>query len=431
MVHPCADVGRGWSRFEGYRSFLLSVHCYMVKNPDARYFNDSGHLGLWNPQPPQGQDPRLTSSDLASLAVQSPYILMLPRSNAKTGSHSSRNTPAGDELPELPLLLRVALYSAWWRELRGADGDKQKSHQNRVLSFTLSRAGGDAGIAHTARQQLFDAIVRSNRSKFTPELRDYVARTGDQGFFKNWTSTEMKTMALSNSTVDKSLMPLWMQSLIDRDSIARKKMFTPRNASPGSTASATAPMGTPRRLRVSCADATAANSGASTPRGPDRFPWKYVDETEVRESPRDVNFVLGRHFPKRNRTLVPARDLIAHVEFTGWSYPEFEATSRGKYSFDQLRDFDAAGLPRLGHGRSVVSSQPGVFARSFHRLDKRDFQSSLDNFQVSAPSAPPLWPALCAFLQADRARRRIMSRALGASNRCLRPTRGLAAPGCV
>ena len=344
----------------------------MVKNPDARYFNGSGELGLWSPeQPPRGEHTQLTCSDLSSLAVQSPYLLMSPQ---RGGSYSSRNTPAGDELPGILLLLRIALYSAWWRALRGVDDDKKKSHQNKVLSFALSGGDGDAH-AHTARQQLFDAVARSNQSKFSPELRDYVGRTGNQGFFKNWTSSEMKTMALSNSTVDNALLPLWMQGLIDKDSVMRKNMFTPQ-----STSANTLSMGTPRRLRVNPSDVAASNK---TPRGPDRFPWKYVNEEAINEPPKDVNFVLGREWPKRNRTLVPAGDLCAHIEFTGWSYPEFEATSRGKYSFDQLRDLDAAGLPRKGHGRSVVASEPGVFARSFHRLDKRDFQTSLDNFQVS------------------------------------------------
>ena len=344
----------------------------MVKNPDARYFNGSGQFGLWSPeQPPRGEHTRLTYADLSSLAVQSPYLLMLPQ---KGGSYSIRNTPAGDELPGILLLLRIALYSAWWRELRGVDDDKKKSHQNKLLSFALSGGDGDAN-AHTARQQLFDAVVRSNQSKFSPELKDYVGRTGSQGFFKNWTSSEMKTMALSNSTVDSALVPLWVQGLIDKDSVMRKNIFTPR-----STSATTLSMGTPRRLRVHPSDVAAPNK---TSRGPDRFPWKHVNGEAINEPPKDVNFVLGREWPKRNRTLVPASDLCAHIEFTGWSYPEFEATSRGKYSFDQLRDLDAAGLPRKGNGRSVVASEPGVFARSFHRLDKRDFQTSLDNFQVS------------------------------------------------
>jgi len=339
---------------------------------------------------------RLTCSDLSSLAVQSPYLLMSPQGGG--GSYSSRNTPAGDELPGILLVLRIALYSAWWRELRGVDDDQKKSHQNKVLSLALSGGDGDAN-AHTARQQLFDAVVRSKQSKFSPELRDYVGRTGNQGFFKNWTNSEMKSMALSNSTVDSALMPLWMQGLIDKDSVIRKNMFTPR-----STADTTLSMGTPRRLHVNPSDVAASNQ---TPRGPHRFPWKYVNEEAINDPPKDVNFVLGREWPKRNRTLVPAGDLCAHIEFTRWSYPEFEATSRGKYSFDQLRDMDAAGLPRKGHGRSVVASEPGVFARSFHRLDKRDFQTSLDNFQVSlfffvalGSRLPPAVSLLCPALRA-------------------------------
>ena len=358
-------------RFAGYKNFMLSVHCHMAKSPDVRYFNDSENLGLWRPEPPRGQQTRLTSSDLASLAVQAPYLLMLSK---RQGSHSSRMTPAGDELPGVKMLLRISLYSAWWRKLRGAESDERKSHQNQALAFALFGGAGN-NSAHTTRVQLLDAVVQANQSKFTPEMRAFVHRTGTTGFSKNWTSMELKTMALSNGTLDRSLIPMWMQSLIDKEAVERKKMVTPFSQ-------LSSPVGTPRTFRVRFQPSE--RSGETTPRALARFPWKQFDKEMVQLPLQDVNAILCRNFPKRNRVLVPAQDLNAHAEFTGWSYPEFEATSRAKYDFDKIRDFDAAGLPRKGGGRAVVASQPGVFARSFARLNQRDFcTAELDNFQVT------------------------------------------------
>ena len=370
--------------FMGYKNFMLSVHCHMVRHPDNRYFNDTGKLNLWTAKPLQEQDPRLSSKDLASLGVQAPYILMFIKTR---GSASGMASAAGDELPGVELLLSIALYSAWWREMRGDDGDTQKAQQSRALACALSKGASDAG-ACKARQQLLDAVMRANQTRFTPELRDYVGRTGNEGFFKNWTSTEMKTMALSDGVLGLSLVPVWMQMLIDKEGVARKDMFATQS-NPSITPRFSlhlSPMATPRTPRVRFQDASRTTSGVSTPRTVRGYPWTAVDDLNKLSQPvaRDVNFVLGRQFPQRNRVLVPAGDLNAHVEYTGWSYPEFEATSRHKFDWDanDAKNFDAAGLPRKGGGRGVVASQPGVFARSFTPYNKRDFQTSLDNFKA-------------------------------------------------
>ena len=366
---------------------MLSVHCHMVRHPDVRYFNDTWKLGLWNVEPPTGQDGRLSSRDLASLAVQTPYILMVI---TKRGSDSRRETAADDELPSVEVLLRIALYSTWWRDLRDVENDKEKARQNRALAESLAagaaEGGGDAA-ARGARQQLFDAVARANRSSFSPEQRDYVRRTSNQGFFKNWTSTEMKTMALSDGVLGLSLVPLWIQSLIDKEGVARKEMFSKANTPLLTPRSILSPMATPRTPRVRFQDVSRESSSIiSTPRTVRGYPWTVLEDLKGKPQPvaRDVNFVLGRQFPQRNRVLVPAGDLNAHIEYTGWSYPEFEATSRHKFDWEanDEKNFDAAGLPRKGGGRGVVASQPGVFARNFTPYNKADFQTSVDNFQV-------------------------------------------------
>jgi len=388
-VHACVRVRAcvtlpHFPRFLGYKTFMLSVHCYMVRNPDVRYFDDTGHLGLWTVV--QGQITKLTRADLASLAVQSPYILMMPRTD---GSFSSRAAPFGDELPGIQVLLRIALYSAWWRDLRSAEDDTKKANQNRALAYALSE--GSAG-EHATRQQLLDAVALANQSKFSPELREYVGRTGNEGFFKNWTSTELKAMVVSNGVLGTSLIPLWVQSLVDQDAVQRKSIFNSLATTPSMTPRSTTHLSTIPTLRFPRVEVSSRSSLNTTPRTLRGYPWTMVDakDSVQQQTPRDVNFVLGRNFPKRNRVLVPAGDLNAHVEYTGWSYPEFEATSRGKFDSAAQHEkyLDAAGLARLGGGRSVVASMPGVFARNFTPRSKKDFQTSLDNFQVCPLSFP-------------------------------------------
>jgi len=295
----------------------------------------------------------------------------------------------------ITLLLRIALYSAWWRKLRGIEDDEKKAKQNRALASALSGGPGDAG-AYTTRQQLLDAVVRAHQSKkMSPELRQYLGRTGSDGFFKRWTIMYTTTMAISDYVIDESQVPLWVQKLVDRTGAEKKIMFSTKTTpalSPRSTLHLSQ-VSTPREARFRFQSISPASSssvsrwslGQDTING---FPWTNVDDFKdvvVPES-RNINCLLGRHFPQRHRTLVPAQDLNAHVEYTGWCYPEFEATSRGKFDFDDLeiagKYMDAAGLSRKGAARTVVASQPGVCARSFTPLNKRDFQTSIDNFQA-------------------------------------------------
>jgi hypothetical protein len=370
----------------GYKNFLLSIHCHMARYTDARYNDESVRLGVWTQRisdTAQIQDRKLSTSDAVALAVQSPYILMFSRTGTSR-SDASITSCGGDDLPGVMLLLAIAKYLTWWRELRGMENDDVKAQQNRNLAAALS--GGVEDVwAKKARNQLLEAVARVGQSKFSPDLRDYVLRTGNQGFLKNWTSTEMKEMAIADCVLGLAMLPLWLQTLLDRNGVERKALFRPSlltsemsNQTPRSSLKLPV-LDHKRTPRVRFNDGLSA-SNISTPRTLAGFPWTAVDEISNQMS-RDVNFELGRHFPKRNRTLVPSLDLKAHIEFTGYSYPEFEATSRGKYDvLNDLRNLDAAGLTQRGGGRSVVASQPGVFAQSYCRLNKKDFQTSLDPF---------------------------------------------------
>ena len=416
--------------FLGYKAFLLSVHCHMVKHPDARYFDetaqlalgiwDTGATGLGTRPSGTGSPPPLSKSEIAALAVQSPYILMLPRRGAsrsvstpihqphglialkdssrtrgwtpdKDGSFARRQPQAEDELPECVLLLRIAQYLAWWRRARAAAGDARKAELNCALAAALSRADATAQVA--VRQQLLDAVLHTNSTKIGSGLRDYVQRTGTDGFLKNWSSGDQKEMTVSNGVIEAALIPHWMQVLMDKEAV-RKKILTPRpgtsvaslgGTTPSSSLSSISGKGSPRTPRVRFANIAMTpplsldlpTSTTSTPRRLGCHPWTTEEETKaVILTPRDVNHELGREWPKANRMLVPASDLNAHIEWSGYQYPEFEASykglSRNTYDFHRdARYHDAAGLAQKGAGRTVIASQPGVFARSYLRLNQK------------------------------------------------------------
>ena len=44
-------------RFQGYRNFMLCVHCVMVRCMDPRYLNETDRPGLYKTEPPSGQAP--------------------------------------------------------------------------------------------------------------------------------------------------------------------------------------------------------------------------------------------------------------------------------------------------------------------------------------------------------------------------------------
>ena len=149
---------------------MLSVHCHMVRHPDVRYFNDTWKLGLWNVEPPTGQDGRLSSRDLASLAVQAPYILMVI---TKRGSDSRRETAADDELPSVEVLLRIALYSTWWRDLR----DVERTGDGRSGGGDSATNGSDDHVCARQVSQRSDRLGSCAAAVEQPKLELLVARS--------------------------------------------------------------------------------------------------------------------------------------------------------------------------------------------------------------------------------------------------------------
>ena len=86
-------------------------------------------------------------------------------------------------------------------------------------------------------------------------------------------------------------------------------------------------MSTPREGRVRLQSISSVSSysvsrwslGHDTING---FPWTNADDLKDVVIPRNINGLLGRQFPQRNRTLVPEQDFKTHIEYMGWCYPE-------------------------------------------------------------------------------------------------------------